>query len=41
VLRVKLRNHFLYDIDVAARTVVRTFSLREEDAGAVFEGYRT
>jgi probable phosphoglycerate mutase len=41
VLREKLRNHFLYDIDVAVRTVVRTFSLREEDAGAVFEGYRT
>lgn len=41
VLQEKLRNHLVYDIDVAARTVVRTISLREEDAGAVFDGYRT
>ena len=41
VLQAKLRNHFVYDIDVAARTVVRTISLREEDAGQVYDGFRT
>ena len=41
VLQAKLRNHFVYDIDVAARTVVRTISLREEDAGQAYDGFRT
>lgn len=41
VLREKLRNHFVYEIDVAARAVRRTLSLRDEDAGAAFDGYRT
>lgn len=41
VLAEKLRNHFVYDIDVAARTVVRTISLREEDAGRTYDGFRT
>lgn len=40
-LAEKLRNHFVYDIDVAARTVVRTISLREEDAGRTYDGFRT
>ena len=41
VLQAKLRNYFVYDIDVAARTVVRTISLREEDAGHAYDGFRT
>jgi len=41
VLKEKLRNHFVYEIDVAARAVLRTVSLREEDAGAVYDGFRT
>lgn len=41
VLQQKLRNHFVYEIDVGARAVLRTLSLREEDAGAAFEGFRT
>ena len=41
VLQAKLRNHFVYDIDVAARTVVRTISLRAEDAGQAYDGFRT
>jgi broad specificity phosphatase PhoE len=40
-LQAKLRNYFVYDIDVAARTVVRTISLREEDAGQAYDGFRT
>jgi broad specificity phosphatase PhoE len=46
VLGEKLRNHIVYEIDVsspetAARRVLRTISLREEDDGASWEGYRT
>ena len=41
VLEAKLRNHFVYDIDVDARAVVRTISLREEDGGRVYPGFRT
>jgi len=41
VLEAKLRNHFVYDIDVGARAVVRTISLREEDGGRVYPGFRT
>lgn len=46
VLGEKLRNHLVYEIDVRAtdayaRRVLRTISLREEDAGASWEGYRT
>ena len=46
VLGEKLRNHLVYEIDVGApdahaRRVLRTISLREEDAGASWEGYRT
>lgn len=41
VLQAKLRNYFVYDIDVAARTPVRTISLREEDAGQAYDGFRT
>jgi broad specificity phosphatase PhoE len=41
VLEAKLRNHFVYDIDVAARAVVRTISLRDEDRGRAYPGFRT
>ena len=41
VLEAKLRNHFVYDIDVRARAVVRTISLRDEDRGRVYPGFRT
>lgn len=41
VLTAKLRNYFVYDIDVAARTVVRTISLRGEDSERVYDGFRT
>lgn len=40
-LEAKLRNHFVYDIDVAARAVVRTISLRDEDCGRAYPGFRT
>ena len=41
VLEAKLRNHFVYDIDVPARSVVRTISLRDEDCGHAYPGFRT
>lgn len=41
VLEAKLRNHFVYDIDVGAGAVVRTISLREEDCGRAYPGFRT
>ena len=41
VLTAKLRNYFVYDIDVAARTVVRTISLRGGDSERVYDGFRT
>ena len=41
VLTAKLRNYFVYDIDVATRTVVRTISLHGQDSGRVYDGFRT
>jgi broad specificity phosphatase PhoE len=41
VLGEKLRNHLVYEIDPGARRVLRTISLRADDAGASWDGFRT